>query len=95
MKMAYSADRAEWFPAWHSQRLERKRRQQFAALLDYLLAIPIGEESEVANLDESAGQHMQEEAPDELDGLQGHLLDLIAVLRIAPAKVHPRHCPRQ
>ena len=55
MKMAYSADWAEWFAAWHNQRLERKRRQQFAALLDDLLAIPIGQESEVANLHESAG----------------------------------------
>src|SRR5215467_7186728 len=49
-------------------------------LLDHLVSIAVGKESEMSDLYESAGEHMQEEPADELDRLQGHLFKLIVVL---------------
>ncbi|MBZ5622607.1 MAG: hypothetical protein LAQ69_28320 [Acidobacteriia bacterium] len=40
------------------------------------------------DLYEAVGKNMEEEAPDELHRIQGHLLDLIVVLRIPPAETH-------
>lgn len=57
-------------------------------MLDDRLSIAVGQESKVPDLHKSAGQHMQEKPPDELDGIQGRLFDLIVVVRIAPAKPH-------
>jgi len=42
----------------------------------------------MADLDEAAGQHVEEEAPDELDGIQGHFLDLVMVFGIPPTEPH-------
>lgn len=36
----------------------------------------------MSNLHESAGQHMQEKPPDELDGIQGRLFDLAGGSRV-------------
>jgi len=73
--------------AYHHGR-DRGGRQKFAAVLDNLLPIAVGKEPEVPDLHKAAGQYMQQEPPDELDRIQGHFLDLIIVLRIAPAKMH-------
>lgn len=51
-------------------------------MLDDRLSIAVGKESEVSNLHESAGQHMQEKPPDELDGIQGRLFDLASGSRV-------------
>jgi len=56
-------------------------------VLDHLLAIAIGKESEMSDLNEPAGEHMKEEATDELGRLQGHLFHLIVVLRVSPAEM--------
>ena len=58
-------------------------------MLDHGPSIAIREESKVPDLHKSSGQHVQEESPDELDGIECHFFDLILVLRVAPAKVHP------
>jgi hypothetical protein len=79
MEMAHFADWAEWLALFHDDGLRRGWRQEFAAVLDHLLAFPVGKESEMPDLYETAGEHMQEEPSDELDGLQCHLFDLIVV----------------
>ena len=43
----------------------------------------------MSDLYEPAGEHMQEEAADELDRLQRHLFPLIVVLRVSPAEADP------
>ena len=48
---------------------------------------PITEQPVMAQALEAAGEHMQQEAPDELGGWEGHHLDRIAVPIIAPAEV--------
>lgn len=56
-------------------------------MLDHLFTIAVGNESEMSDLDETAGEHMKEEPADELRRLQRHLLRLIVVLRVSPAEV--------
>ena len=58
-------------------------------MLDDFVSIAVGEKSEVPDLYKSARQYMQEKPPDELNGIQGRLFDLVAILRIAPAKADP------
>jgi hypothetical protein len=48
--------------------------------------VAIGEESEVANAMEAVGQGVEQEAPDELVGLQTHGLDGAAVAIVLPGK---------
>src|SRR4029434_9535473 len=48
---------------------------------------PIPEQPRMAQALEAAGEHMEQEAPDELGGWEGHHLDRIAVPIIAPAEV--------
>ena len=36
------------------------------------------------DLDEPAWQHVKQESTDELDSIQRHLIDLVAVLGVAP-----------
>jgi hypothetical protein len=57
-------------------------------VLNQSLPVAIGKEPEVPNLDEPAGEHMQEESADKLDRIERHLLDVIAMLRIPPTKVN-------
>jgi hypothetical protein len=85
--MANFANRAAWKMRLHHQDLCRGWGQEFAAVLDHLLATAVGEESKMSDLDEAAGEHMKEEAPDKLDVLQGHLFDLVAVLRVSPTEM--------
>ena len=49
---------------------------------------PIGEHSVVAQPGEAAREHVQEEASDELTGVERHHLDLVAVRVVAPAEPH-------
>jgi hypothetical protein len=46
--------------------------EQSAALNQFLSADSIGEEAEVANADQAGGQHVEQEAANELDRIQGH-----------------------
>jgi hypothetical protein len=85
--MASFANRAEWKTGLHHEDLCRGWRQKFAAVLDHLLAAAVGKKSKMSDLDEAAGEHMKEEAPDKLDVLQGHLFDLVAVLRVSPTEM--------
>jgi hypothetical protein len=85
--MAHFANWAEWWSGLHDENLCRGWRQEFAAVLDHLFAIAVGKESEMSDLDETAGEHVKEEAADELRRLQGRLLHLIVVLRVSPAEV--------
>ena len=59
------------------------------AVLDHLLSIAVGKESEMSDLYEPAGQHMQKEPSDELDRVQCHLFNLIVVLRVSPTEADP------
>ena len=54
-----------------------------------LLSVAVSEQSEVANLDETCGQHMEEEAADELDCIEGHDAAAVVVPRVPPAEAHP------
>jgi len=87
-KISDFADGAECVADLDGKRLGLGRWQKLAAVLDDFLSITIGEKSEVPDLHKSARQHMQEKPPDELDGIQGHLFDLIAIPRIAPPKTY-------
>ena len=40
------------------------------------------------DLYKATGENVQEKAADELHGVEGHLFDLIVVLRISPSKAH-------
>ena len=51
-------------------------------------AIAVGEQAEVADLDEARGQDVKQEAADELDRIEGHDLDAVVVFGVAPAKAH-------
>src|SRR6516164_8577995 len=62
--------------------------EKLAALLQFLLATAIAEESVVANALEPAGQNVQEESPDELICREGHGLLLIVVAIISPGEFH-------
>ena len=88
MEVADFADRAESFVV-----LDRRWRygrwwQEFPAELNHGLAITVRKKAEMPDLYKAAGQNVQEEAADELHGVQGHLFDLIVILRISPSKAH-------
>jgi hypothetical protein len=89
MEMAHFADWAEWLAWFYDHGLRRGWRQESAAVLDHFVSIAVGKESEMSDLYEPAGEHMQEEAADELDRLQRHLFPLIVVLRVSPAEADP------
>ena len=46
--------------------------EQSAALDQFLFADAIGEEAEVADADQAGRQHVEQEAADELDRIEGH-----------------------
>ncbi len=58
--------------------------QQASAEFQQGPAMPIGQESKMADAHESLGQHVQKEAPQELTRRKGHLLFLVAVSGIPP-----------
>jgi len=49
-------------------------------------AIAVGEQTEVADLDEARRQDVKQEAADELDRIEGHDPDAVVVFGIAPAE---------
>ena len=53
-----------------------------------LASIAVGEQAEVADLDEARGQDVEQEAADELDRIEGHDLDAVIVFGVPPAKAH-------
>ena len=69
-------------------------RQRFAPLLgkqgarqrQQLFAEAVGQQAVAADAHEAFGQHMQEEAAEEVDGIEGHHLLLAAVSIIAPGE---------
>ena len=63
-------------------------REQGAAQCELLGASPIAQHAIVAQPGESAREHVQEEASDELAGGERHGLDLVAVGVVAPAESH-------
>jgi len=50
------------------------------------LSFAIGQKTKMADLDEAAWQHMEQEAAHKLQSIQGHGLLLVAVCGITPAK---------
>ena len=53
-----------------------------------LAAVAVGEQSEVADLDEACGQDVEQEAADELDRVEGHDAAAVVVSGVPPAKAH-------
>ncbi len=53
-----------------------------------LAAVAVGEQAEVADLDEAGGQNVKQEAADELGCIEAHDAAPVVVPRIAPAKAH-------
>ena len=53
-----------------------------------LTAAAVGEQSEVADLDEACGQDVEQEAADELDRVEGHDAAAVVMSGISPAKAH-------
>ena len=53
-----------------------------------LSAVAVGKQSEVTDLDETGGQHMEQEAADELDRIERHDAAAVAMTGVAPAEAH-------
>ena len=67
-------------------RVGRRHAQQLPAEGELVAAVAAGEEAVVACLAELARQDMQEEAPDELVGGEGHRLAFVVVAVVAPVE---------
>jgi hypothetical protein len=66
--------------------------QVFPAKAEGLSAVSVGEESEVADFDETDGEDVEKETADEFHGLQAHDLEAFAVLRVPPPEVDTIFC---
>ena len=90
--MAASADRAQrqlnGGTAGLGDSDGRFEPQQIAAQFQKRLSLMVGKESEMADADETLGQSVLQEPPQELGGRDGHLLLLVAVRVIPPQKSH-------
>jgi hypothetical protein len=53
-----------------------------------LTAIAVGEQAEVADLDEATRQNVKQKATDELNRIEAHPLDAVVVSGVAPFKMH-------
>lgn len=53
-----------------------------------LTAIAVGEQPEVADLDEATRQNVKQKATDELNRIEAHHLDAVVVSGVAPLKTH-------
>ena len=53
-----------------------------------LAAVAVGEQSEVADLDEAGRQDMEQEAADELDRIEFHDAAAVVMLGVPPAEAH-------
>jgi len=69
-------------------RIDGRRRgsEQSATVLQLLFADAIGEEAEVTDADQSGRQHVEQEAADELDRIQGHGLGAGVIGVVFPVK---------
>ena len=63
-------------------------REQGSAQGEFSSASPIAEQAVVTQPGEAAREHVQEEASDELAGVEAHHLALVAVGVVAPAESH-------
>ena len=71
-----------------SGRRRSRLGEQGAALRELGPARAVGEEAEVPNTDKAAGDDMEEEAPDEFLGVEGHDLHAVTVRVVLPAEAH-------
>jgi hypothetical protein len=55
---------------------------------ELLSALSVGEQAEVTDFNEAGWQDVEQEAADELDRIEGHDLDAVVMLGVAPAKAH-------
>jgi hypothetical protein len=62
--------------------------QILAAQRQDATAVTVGEKAEVTDLDEPGWQHVQQEAAEELHGIEAHDLDTVVVSGVAPAEAH-------
>src|SRR5664280_1940441 len=53
-----------------------------------LTAVAVGKQSEVADLDETGRQHMEQEAAHELDRIEGHDAAAVATTGVPPSEAH-------
>ena len=60
--------------------------EQSTALNQFFSADSIGEKAEVANADQAGGQHVEQEAANELDRIQGHGLGAGVIRVVFPVK---------
>src|SRR5271169_2493012 len=66
----------------------RSHAQELAAMLQFLFAVSIAQESVIANAVESTGENVEEESPDELLRREGHRFLLIVVTIVPPVELH-------
>src|SRR5215472_335091 len=64
------------------------RLEVLAAKGERQSAIAVGQQTEVADLDEAGRQHVQQETRDELNRIEAHDLDAVFVSGIPPAELH-------
>ena len=62
--------------------------KQFAAALQFLGTMAIGQQTVVANANEATGQNMHEKPPDELTGIKGHGLSSTILPVVFPGEGH-------
>jgi len=75
---------------WQSRRLARGcRAEQGSAARKSVAAVAVSEQAEVADANQAAGKHMQEEAAQELMSGNGHDLLLAAMGIVAPEERDP------
>ena len=60
--------------------------EQSTALNQFFSADSIGEQAEVANADQAGGQHVEQEAADEFDRIEGHDLGAGVILVVFPVE---------
>jgi hypothetical protein len=69
--------------------------EQHPAPLELRLAAPVREQPIMTETLEAGGQDMEQEAPDELDGIEGHEPVTVAMGIVFPPKGHPTVLERQ
>jgi hypothetical protein len=69
-----------------SGRILQRSGQKCAAQGKRLVTMTVRQEAKMPNLDESPRQNVQEESPDEFDGIQSHQLLPVSVGGVSPAK---------
>jgi hypothetical protein len=88
MEVTDFANRAEWWMRLDDGWQGGQGWKELSATPKHRLSMAVGKESEVSDLHKATRQHMEQEASNELDRIQGHFFDLIVVLRVSPAKAY-------